>query len=519
MLHANVQNIVILGGGTAGWMCAAAFGFLLKKHKIHVTLIESEQIGTVGVGEATIPHLRYFNQRLGIDEHEFIRRTNATYKLGIEFIDWGGLGESYIHPFGEFGRPFRGQSFLDVWLKAQQLGDRSSLFDYSLPVLACQNKRFDYPSQNPESLLSDYSYAFQIDASAYAQFLRDYSEKLGVRRLEGKVHRVIQCAESGDIESLCLESGEQIKGDLFIDCSGFRSYLLGDTLGVDFESWSRWLPCDRAIAIPSKSSGDLAPYTKAKALGAGWKWTIPLQHRTGNGIVYASQFISQDDAQRQLLEQTEGELLAEPNALKFEAGRRAKTWSKNCVGVGLSSGFLEPLESTSIYLIQAAIMHLAEHFPAVGDMVCFRDEFNRLMELEYDRIRDFLILHYHATQRTDSEFWNYCRTMPVPDSLTMRMQSFREIGYVETYEQGLFLLPSWIAVLVGQGVVPESFHPQVANLDNEDLLGYLQQFKEQADACVANMTKHQEILKQHCAAPKGEQLWPRSAMSLYSVFS
>lgn len=515
----STKSLAIVGGGTAGWMCAAAFSYLFRDFGLQVTLVESEQIGTVGVGEATIPHLRYFNQRLGIDEHEFIRRTHATYKLGIEFIDWGKVGESYIHPFGDFGRKINDVDFLHYWLKARQEGSRSSLFDFSLPVTACQNRKFAYPSRDPNSPLSDYSYAFQIDASAYAAFLREYSEKQGVQRVEGKVQHVVQNSDSGHIEELRLEGGRTITADFFIDCSGFRSLLLGRTLDVGFEDWSKWLPCDRAIAVPSAGQPEILPYTKAKALSAGWKWTIPLQHRTGNGIVYSSHFMNDSDAERLLLDEVEGKTLANLNQLSFTAGKRRQSWCKNCVAIGLSGGFLEPLESTSIYLIQAAIMHLAEHFPTEKNANVAETEFNRLMDLEYERIKDFLILHYHVTQRDDSEFWRYCRTMEVPETLREKMRCFKSIGHIDQYEQGLFLLPSWIAVMVGQGIVPDHYHPLADNLESSELGRFLDKFRADMRAKVDSLELHENVLRSHCQAKKGEYPWPESAMNLYSVFS
>jgi tryptophan halogenase len=520
MLNRPIEHLTILGGGTAGWMCAAGLAKIFADTGMRITLVESEQIGTVGVGEATIPHLRYFNQRLGIDEHEFIRKTNATYKLGIEFIDWGQVGESYIHPFGSFGRTFEEVEFLHCWLKARAAGSPTSLFDYSLPIVACRQEKFGYPSPDPYSILSSYSYAFQLDAAAYAQYLRHYSENLGVQRLDGKVASVVLDPDLGHITQLHLEGGLVLSADFFIDCTGFRSLLLGDALKVGFDDWSRWLPCDRAIAVPTKGSSDhFAPYTKAKALTTGWKWTIPLQHRTGNGIVYSSGFMDDSAAAELLLSETEGEPLAKLNHLRFCAGRRYKSWAKNCVAIGLSGGFLEPLESTSIYLIQAAIMHLVEHFPTPENFAAAEKEFNRLMTLEYDRIRDFLILHYHATHRDDSEFWRYCRTMDVPDTLQEKLARFKNIAHIDQYEQGLFLLPSWIAVMIGQGVIPETYHPLADTISQQRLHSLLDQLQRDIQQQVAALPAHKDILAIHCQSGPGENPWPESAMSLYSVFS
>ncbi len=520
MVNAKVQHVAILGGGTAGWMCAAAFSELFKESALTITLIESEHIGSVGVGEATIPHLRYFNNRLGIDEHEFIRRTHASYKLGIELIDWGQVGESYVHPFGDFGGKVNDQDFLHYWLRARQEGATASLSDFSLPIAACKHNKFNYPSADPSSLLSNFSYAFQLDATAYAKFLREYSEKRGVKRLEGKVAQVHTGVDSGNVTRLELESGEQVTADFFIDCSGFRSLLLGQTLNAKFDDCSQWLPCDRAIAVPSEATtGELKPYTQAKALSAGWKWTIPLQHRTGNGLVYSSNFMGDDEAEALLLSEVAGEPIGPINLLNFKVGRRKQSWVKNCAAVGLSSGFLEPLESTGIYLIQAAIMLLVEHFPSSQDMDRPRQEFNRLMGMEYDRIRDFLILHYHATHRDDSDFWRYCRTMSIPDSLREKIESFRHIGYIDQYQQGLFQLPSWHAVMVGQGIIPEAYHPLADTLSSQELERLLTQRRQGVRQAVGSMPSHRQVLNKHCLAPKGEILWPEAAQSLYSVFS
>lgn len=520
MPNKNIEHIAIIGGGTAGWMCAAALSNLFKNTGLKITLVESEQIGTVGVGEATIPHLRYFNQRLGIDEHEFIRKTNATYKMGIEFIDWGQIGESYIHPFGSFGRRIDQVDFLHYWLKARAEGHPISLFDFSFPIVACKQTKFGYPSQDQTSLLSTYSYAFQLDAAAYALFLRGYSENLGVRRVEGKVAQVETDSQNGYITQLRLEGGANIEADFFIDCTGFRSLLLGETLNIGFDDWSKWLPCDRAIAVPTATRGGaLAPYTKAKALKAGWKWTIPLQHRTGNGIVYSSSFMGDTEAAELLLKETEGDPLAKLNHLRFCAGRRRQSWSKNCVAVGLSGGFLEPLESTSIYLIQAAIMNFVEHFPTADNGSAAEREYNRLMMLEYDRIKDFLILHYHATRRDDSEFWHYCRTMDIPESLQEKIECFKHIAYIDQYEQGLFLMPSWIAVMVGQGIVPDTYHPSADRMNAAELKHFISQLQQDIKRQVDSLDQHRNILEAHCKATSGKHPWPESAMSLYSVFS
>lgn len=514
-----LRNLVIVGGGTSGWMTAAALAKFLQPQQYQITLVESDAIGTVGVGEATVPHIRYFNEVLGIDENEFMKKTNATYKLGIEFSNWGKLGDAYIHPFGLYGQSRNDISFHHYWLKSQQAGDVSSISDYSVGIAAAYAEKFAYPSGDQQSLFSKYSYAFHIDASLYAGFLREYSIARGVKRIEGKISQVNQHPGSGFISSVQLASGEILAGDLFIDCSGFRGLLINETLKTEFEDWSHWLPCDRAIAVPSAKTSEPLPYTKAIARTAGWQWRIPLQNRTGNGQVYSSQYISDDEVANSLLTNLDGEPLANLNYLRFKTGRRIKCWNKNCIAIGLSSGFLEPLESTSIYLIQLAIMKLVEFFPYADMEAANTDEFNRDMATEYERIRDFLILHYHATERDDSAFWNYCRTMEIPHSLTYKMDLFREQGHVERYKRGMFLEPSWVAVYMGQGILPKTYHPLVDALDSTQLQQHLRSMRDAIVAGVRAMPSHAESIKRYCHGDATEKFWPPAAMSLYGVFS
>ena len=455
-------RVVVLGGGTAGWMSAAALQKLLGP-LVEVTLVESEDIGIVGVGEATLPHIRGFVERLGIDEAAFMKATHATYKLGIDFRDFGRIGESYIHPFGSFGEEVAGVGFHHYWLELQRQGRAGPLGSYSLAVEAARANRFRPPAED-QSLASTYGYAYQFDATLFGPFMREFGIGIGVRRVEGKVIEVRQDPASGNVTALRLEDGQELSGDLFVDCSGFRSLLLGQTLGEEWEDWSPWLPCDRAAAMPTAhTTEEIEPYTRAAARSAGWQWRIPLQHRIGNGYVFASAFLSEDEACTALLANVEGQPLADPRVLRFRAGRRKRSWSHNVIAVGLSSGFLEPLESTSIYLAQMAITYLIELFPNGGAIdPRDRDEFNRLVDLEYDRVRDFLILHYHATTRDDSEFWNHVRTMEVPGTLSSKMELWRETGRVERYADGLFFDASWIAVYVGQGVLPRRHDPRTA---------------------------------------------------------
>lgn len=487
-------RIVVLGGGTAGWMSASALAKLLGP-RVAVTLIESEDIGIVGVGEATLPHIRGFVERLGIDEADFMRATHATYKLGIDFRDFGRIGESYIHPFGTFGEKVAGVPFHHYWLELAARGMAGPIGDYSLAVEAAKANRFAPPAED-DSLRSTYGYAYQFDATLFGPYLRDFALPLGVTRIEGLVTEVRQDAESGDVAALKLADGREVAGDIFVDCSGFRSLLLGATLGEEWEDWSHWLPCDRAAAMPTAHvEADIAPYTTAVAMPAGWRWRIPLQHRMGNGYVFASAFLSEDEACEAIRAAAAGDRLAEPRVLRFRPGRRRRSWSRNVIGVGLASGFLEPLESTSLYLAQIAITYLIELFPADGRIDDRdRDEFNRLIDMEYDRIRDFLILHYHATTRDDAPFWDHVRTMTVPDTLAGKLELWRGAGRVELYSEGLFYDASWIAVYLGQGVVPERHDPRAAIPDAERMRGAMDALKAAIAGEVAAMPGHRAYL-------------------------
>ncbi len=487
-------RVVVLGGGTAGWMSAAALQKLLGP-LVEVHLVESEDIGIVGVGEATLPHIRGFVERLGIDEAAFMKATHATYKLGIDFRDFGRIGESYVHPFGSFGEEVAGVGFHHYWLEMQRQGRAQPIGAYSLAVEAALANKFKPPAED-QTLASTYGYAYQFDATLFGPFMREYGLGIGVRRTEGKVVEVRQDPESGDVTTLVLEDGREIDGELFVDCSGFRSILLGQTLGEAWEDWSPWLPCDRAAAMPcAHTAEEIEPYTRATARPAGWQWRIPLQHRIGNGYVFSSAFISEDEACAALMANVEGERLADPRLLRFRAGRRKNSWTRNVVAVGLASGFLEPLESTSIYLAQMAITYLIELFPLEGRVdPRDRDEFNRLVDMEYDRVRDFLILHYHATTRDDSEFWNHVRTMAVPDTLAGKMALWRETGRVEKYADGLFYDASWIAVYLGQGVVPERHDARTALPNPEQIARALGALQDAIREEVAAMPGHREYL-------------------------
>lgn len=494
-MHASpLQHILIVGGGTAGWMTAAALAHKLAALPIRISLIESDAIGTVGVGEATVPHIRFFNHTLGIDEAEFMRATRATFKLGIEFKDWARIGDSYLHPFGAYGEPVGGTDFHQHWLRMAQQGEAADLGNYSLPVQAALHNRFAAPAADSRSLLSTYSYAYQFDAGLYGRFLRNFAEERGVRRVEGRIVEVAQNGDSGTITSVTLDSGEVIAADLFVDCSGFRGLLIDQQLHAPFESWSRWLPCDRAIAVPCQGAGEWSPYTRATARGAGWMWRIPLQHRTGNGYVYCSSFLSDEQAERDLLDQLEGPALASPNRLRFEAGRRTEQWKANCVAIGLASGFLEPLESTSIHLIQLGIGRLIELLPLHGWDPLDAAEYNRAMNLEYERIRDFLILHYCATERDDTPFWEHLRTMALPASLEEKMALFRERGVVAPYRDGMFLEPSWLAVYLGQRIVPQRYDRRSELIAASDLRAHLAAVEESCRMAAQSLPKQRDYL-------------------------
>ncbi|MBF7073852.1 tryptophan 7-halogenase [Glaciecola sp. MH2013] len=492
-------------------MTAAALSKLLSK-SYSITLIESEAIGTVGVGEATLPHLRAFNQRLGINEQEFMRETSATYKVGIEFSNWGDLGQSYIHPFGDYGHKINGINFHHFWLKQHLSGNAHCIDDYSLPVVASLAEKFAFPSQDYNHVSSTFSYAYHIDAGRYAKYLRRFSENLGVTRIEGKIVDVIQRSSDGNIHTLVTDKGQRIEGDIFIDCSGFRGRLIEQVLKAGYEDWSKWLPCNRAVAIACEQNTPPLPYTKAIARDAGWQWRIPLQHRLGNGHVYCDSFMSQQVALDTLQQNLTGKAMTEPNHLRFVAGKRKKAWSHNCISIGLSSGFLEPLESTSIFLIQANIMKLVELIPSDDEMTANRDEFNRTFDNEMERIRDFLILHYHATHREDSEFWRYVKNMSIPHSLEEKMGLFRESAYIESYEHGLFLEPSWVAVYMGQKYFPKSYDPRVNAVDEDYVHNMMSAIRSEVASYTALMPSHADALKAISIPSKRAE---SSAHSLY----
>jgi tryptophan 7-halogenase len=488
----RVRSIVIVGGGTAGWMTAAALAHAVEPRHCALQLVESDEIGTIGVGEATIPTIHWFNQIIRLDEKEFMRETQATFKLGIEFTDWSAPGKRYLHPFGRYGLPSDGISFQHRWLKAQLGGFHDNFEDYSLNTVAARAGKFQFPSNDPNSLLATLGYAYHFDASLYARYLRARAEAKGVRRHEGMVTRIDQNAETGFITAVHTNRGATLAGDLFIDCSGMRGLLIEGALETGFEDWSHWLPCDRAIAVPCARVSAPIPYTRASAHGAGWQWRIPLQHRTGNGLVYSSRFLDDDAAAATLLEHLDGAPLGEPRLIKFRAGRRRLAWNKNVVAIGLSSGFLEPLESTSIHSIQSGIARLLSLFPTRECDPLTAEQYNRVVGVEIDGIRDFLVLHYHSTTRGEP-LWSYCREMSLPESLRYREEHFARSGRIVLSSDELFRDSSWFAVLVGQGHRPRDYNPLIDTIDTGTNLAYLERIKAQIRDTAARLPPHQSF--------------------------
>jgi tryptophan halogenase len=463
-------EIVIAGGGTAGWVAAATFARFLG-NCASITLVESEEIGTVGVGEATIPQIHNLIVGLGLDQADFLRRTNATFKLGIEFDGWGGAGHNYMHSFGHTGRGVGLIPFRQLWLRGRALGIAGEYGDYAFNIAAARAGRIGKNAGS--NTIPELAYAYHFDASLFATMLRDYAEERGVRRVEGKIAAVERNPESGDITAVALEGERRVTGNFFLDCTGFRSLLLGQALDVPYVDWSKWLPCDSALAVPCESSEAFRPFTQSMARSAGWQWRIPLQQRTGNGHVYCSDFISDDEAVSILLANLDGAPIADPRQIRFTSGRREAFWSHNCVALGLAAGFMEPLESTSIHLVQSALGRLLNLLS--GDLSrsdSARDNFNRLSMVEWARIRDFIVLHYFANARS-GEFWEHCRRMELPSTLLEKIELFREAGLFVREEDELFLDDSWGQVMIGQGIMPESWSPLADNVPGEDIGPFL----------------------------------------------
>ncbi|MEO6361253.1 MAG: tryptophan halogenase family protein [Sphingomicrobium sp.] len=499
-MQPRLKDIVIVGGGSAGWMTAAALSSLLDPKDVTITLVESDQIGTIGVGEATIPDIINFNRILGLDEVEFMKATNATFKLGIEFVDWGRKGDRYIHPFGQHGVDMKGIDFHNFWLHSRTAGSGQPIENYSLCSVLAKRNKFALPDPNPRSVLSHVRYAYHFDATLYARFLRKYAEARGVRRIEGKIEQVQQAGETGFIEALILDTGMTVRGDFFFDCTGFRALLSENTLGVPFIDWSHWLPCNSALAVPCSHSGPLTPYTRSTAKISGWQWRIPTQQRTGNGHIYCREFISDDEATSILMDGLDGEALGTPRQIRFTAGHRRDFWTGNCIAIGLSAGFLEPLESTSIYLIQEGISRFISLFSTVGTPQIVRDEYNRHMRTEFEQVRDFIILHFSATQRDDSPFWQYCSAMSIPDSLKYKIELFHEASRIFRYEEELFTRPSWVAVMLGQGITPKCLDPIVSNLPHHEVTESIESMRRAMEQAADQASTHEQFIARYCPA-------------------
>lgn len=496
----GLGHILVVGGGSAGWMSAAAIAFLVRS-ACKVTVVESDEIGIVGVGEATIPPIKFFNQTLGLDEAEFVKATQGSFKLGIEFVDWARLGNRYFHPFGKVGVDFDATPMYHFWLRARAQGDDTPLLDYSLAWVAARAGKFDRPRPGGAPLQSTLDYAYHFDASLYAKFLRAYAEQRGVERVEGRIVSVQQHSENGFIEGVVLADGRRIEADFFVDCSGFRGLLIEDTLKTGYEEWTHWLPCDRAIAAPCDRAGEFTPYTRSTARTAGWQWRIPLQHRVGNGHVYSSQFMSDDEAEAILLANLESAPLAQPRRIRFVTGRRKLHWNKNCVAVGLSSGFLEPLESTSLHLIQTGILRFLSLFPGREFNPASAAEYNRITAAEFERVRDFIILHYYASARDDSDLWRYTKSMSIPDGLAHKLELFRSSGTIVSDAAELFQTPNWLSVFIGQDVIPQRYAPLVDLRDADESARVLATMRSNISQVAGAMPTHQEFIDRNCKAP------------------
>lgn len=491
MEKANYLKVVIAGGGTAGWMTAAALGKLMSHH-LSVRLVESDQIGTIGVGEATIPTMQAFHRLLGVDERSFMQETNATFKLGIQFENWKEIGSHYFHSFGIAGKDTWAGEFQHFWLRAKKLGIADAFGDYSIELQAAVANKFaaDFKPR--------LNYAYHLDATSYARFLRKIAEENGVRRTEAQIKHIRLDESSGRIRSLILDSNEEVSGDLFIDCTGFRAILMEGALHTGYDDWSHWLPCNGAVAVQTESGGEPVPYTKAIAHPFGWQWRIPLQHRVGNGLVFCNGYCSVDQAKEVLMQNLRGNIISEPRVISFKTGKRRKSWNKNCVAIGLSSGFLEPLESTSIHLISSAILRLMRLIPLAGISDVEAKEFNRQTDIEMDEVRDFVILHYKATNRNDSPFWNHCRQMEIPSKLDNRLAMYKQSARIFRAPEELFTVNSWNQVMLGQGIIPEAYHPVADIMSDSDLRDYFKRMREYIKSVVDALPAHTEYLNSYC---------------------
>ncbi len=514
----RLHHVVVFGGGTAGWMSAAALS-RFSAGRFGITLVESAEIGIIGVGEATIPTIHWFNQLVGVDLPELFRATKATFKLGVEFVDWGRAGEKYFHPFGRFGAPGDDVPWHHRWARdwlaqGAQPDARFNVEQYALATQLARSNRIALPKSDPRSPLCMLGYAYHFDASLYAQYLRQLSERRGVKRVEGRVVKV-ERGENGDVTALVTESGTRIEGDLFLDCSGLRAAVIGKELGAGFEDWGNYLPCDRAVAAPCALTSPPEPFTRSTARAAGWQWRIPLQHRMGNGLVYSSHFLSDDEASTFLMSHLDGEALdSTPRLIRFMAGRRSQSWVRNVVAVGLSGGFLEPLESTSIHLIQSAVAKLLSLFPTRSSMPDVASQFNRLMKAEYENVRDFLILHYHSNRRTEP-MWQHCANMEVPETLRHRVRLFEESARLALDPEELFREASWFAVLVGQGHLPRDVNPLLESDTHEHNRAQLDQIRKTIESEAQRHPSHEQILARlEADAPKASSAPPVSSMQI-----
>lgn len=503
-----VRRIVIVGGGTAGWMAAAPLAQRLARNPTHpcdVLLVESPEIGTIGVGEATLPTIRLYNEALGLDGADFVRKTQASFKLGIEFKDWGHIGNRFFHGFGDFGPPLAGLPAHAHWLRlAQEFNNMPELENWSMPSVMARHGKFAPSNDQAPGLTDAYAYGFHFDAGLYAGYLRDYAMARGAQRIEGMIVDVEQHPESGFVTAVKLRDGRRVEGDLFIDCSGFRGLLIEGALKAGYEDWSGYLPCNSAQAVPCAKVAELTPYTRSTAQEAGWTWRIPLQHRTGNGHVYSNGFTTDEQARRVLLDSLDGAALDEPRQLRFVTGRRRQSWVKNVVAIGLSAGFVEPLESTSINLIETAVGKLLELFPDRDCHPGLVDEFNRVMGIRYESVRDFIILHYKLTKRSDSEFWRYCANMAIPDSLRHQIELFRHTGRVAIVDRGGFAEPSFVAMIMGLGVVPKRYDPLASKIDLRVVHGHFAELRDVIAQAVMRMPEHGSYVASHISAPEAK---------------
>jgi tryptophan 7-halogenase len=499
-----LKRIVIAGGGAAGWMTAAALSRLLPPAEVSITLVESDEIGIIGVGEATIPDMLQFNLFLGIVEAELMRATQATFKLGIEFVGWSGNGSRYFHPFGFHGIDIDGVDFHQYWLRCRAAGLDRGIGEYCLTEIVAQQGRFGFPDMRVAGAPASYlRYAYHFDATLYAGYLRRYAEQRGVRRIEGMIGEVLRAPESGDITGLRLRDGQTVTGDFFFDCTGFRSLLMS-ALEVPWVDWRHWLPCDRALAIACQHDGPPQPFTRSTAKPAGWQWKIPTQHRTGNGHIYCSEFMGEDEATAMLIDGLGGAAMGAPRLIRFGTGHRRSFWEKNCVAIGLSSGFLEPLESTSLYLIRQGISRFIALFPDAANAPILRDEYNRWMQRDFEQVRDLLVFHYFANGR-EEPFWRHCRNIAIPDTLRRRLNLFAEGGRFLRNEGELFPSASWVAVMLGQNVIPRVIDPVIAQSPLADMESKLELLRRAMNQYADTLPAHEEALRRYCAAGSGSQ--------------